>query len=73
LDKFSVNKKTNDVPAIIKNYLFLKRIRAISFLLIFIDLKNLLFKIKKKKRIKTVKAVTFLYRVYKDYRGYSCC
>ena len=57
------------MPVTIKIYALLKRIRAISFLLIFIDLKNLPFEVEKKKRIKAVKAVTFLYRVYKGYRG----
>ena len=56
------------MPVIAKIYVLLKRIRAISFLFTFIDLKNLPFEVEKKKRIKIVKVITFLYRVYKSYR-----
>ncbi len=67
------DKKPNDVPVIAETYLFLERIRAISFLLTFVDLKDLPPEIEKNRRTEAVEAVAFLYRVYNDYRDRSRC
>lgn len=44
-----------------------------SFLLTFVDLKDLPFEVKKKNRTEAVEAVAFLYCIYDSYRGRSRC